>query len=206
VWSGHSCPLPLPLTLMSSPRWVPHFSRGLCARSGEDCINLLRPGIIPNARAFTSGRRDLPRTCSIPRSEARHQSQAGTSKTLSKGRMSQFQNLPLWKTPEPNDLRNSSAQPWKSGPSRAACKPYSGLPLRGRPFRRAAQTQRVPRRVTDPRKNEEIGDVSDRTSSGSMGAPFLARTLREKWGFLCQVFPHPASSRTPALGSPRLSA
>src|SRR5690348_7620871 len=40
MWSGHSCPLPLPLTLMSSPRCVPHpcpersrrVSRVLCAR------------------------------------------------------------------------------------------------------------------------------------------------------------------------------
>jgi len=35
-------------------RWVPHFSRAFCARSGEVCINLLRT------------RRHPARTCSIP--------------------------------------------------------------------------------------------------------------------------------------------
>src|SRR5215471_17725523 len=64
---GHSCPERD--RVLVRVRWVPHFSRVLCARSGVVCINHFASGVIPNARAFTSGRRDLPRTCSIPRLE-----------------------------------------------------------------------------------------------------------------------------------------
>jgi hypothetical protein len=78
---------------------------GLCARSGDFRVRSTPPPPSSRTPTFGSprlsawGRRDPTPTRSIPRSEAcRHQSQAGTSKTLSKGQMSQFPNLHLWKT------------------------------------------------------------------------------------------------------------